>query len=153
MAHSPSRSAFSSKLLLNRLWNCLSGVLSGVHCRYFAVLLAIFSSQEPGFCRNLGTHFACNFTLPSGFSNPPTENCPSSQEGENWPNIPLQEKFHRGISRESQKYFWDPVKQGYENSPAKRKMGRSPPPQPARTARTACQPCGSPPRLRCRKLE
>ena len=29
----------------------------------------------------------------------------TDQEGENWPNIDWQEKVHRGILRESQKYF------------------------------------------------
>ena len=35
----------------------------------------------------------------------PCSTAPTCQEGEDWPNVPLQEKFHRAFLRESQKYF------------------------------------------------
>ena len=52
------------------------------------------------------------------------------QEGENRPNVPLQEKFHRGILRKPQKHSRHPVKEPYEIAPGKGKLGHCSPPQP-----------------------
>ena len=47
--------------------------------------------------------------------------CVTGQVVQNGQNVALQEKFHRGISKDCQKHFRCPLKQRYEISPAKGK--------------------------------
>ena len=79
----------------------------------------------------------------TSISPPPNRKPPTAaEEGENGPNMPLQEHFHRGILRESQKHSRHPVKQGYEISPVNGKIGHSPPPEPRRRPRARkCPRC------------
>ena len=61
----------------------------------------------------------------------------ATQEAKNWPNIPLQEKFHSVILRGCQKYIRHPVKQPYEISPGKSEMGYFSPPELPPAGRSA----------------